>query len=102
MRKRRRYTTVSDVRPHELMKVRLLNVTHSALAYTGAMAGLECVHEAVCHEVLRPFLDHLMRDEIAPTLRADQSLVDAGLVSELDAYGALILVRRFRLTPPSG
>jgi len=84
---------VSDVRPHELMKVRLLNVTHSALAYTGAMAGLECVHEAVCHEVLRPFLDHLMRDEIAPTLRADQSLVDAGLVSELDAYGALILSR---------
>jgi len=30
----------SDVKPHELMKVRLLNVIHSALSYTGILAGM--------------------------------------------------------------
>jgi mannitol 2-dehydrogenase len=36
---------VPDVIPHELMKVRLLNVTHSAMCYAGILAGCTHVHE---------------------------------------------------------
>ena len=82
---------VPDVRPHELMKVRLLNVGHSAMCYAGALAGCEHVHEAVTHKLIRPFLKRLMREEIATSLRADPSM--ELLVSGLDAYADLVLSR---------
>jgi mannitol 2-dehydrogenase len=41
---------VADVIPHELMKVRLLNVTHSAMCYAGILAG--------CTHVVRAFPNH--------------------------------------------
>ena len=61
---------VRDVVPHELMKVRLLNVTHSALCYAGILAGLTHVHEAVTHSKLRAFLRKVQLDEIGLTLKA--------------------------------
>jgi mannitol 2-dehydrogenase len=82
---------VPDVRPHELMKVRLLNVGHSAMCYAGALAGCEHVHEAVTHKLIRPFLKRLMREEIAASLRADPSM--EALVPGLDAYADLVLSR---------
>jgi mannitol 2-dehydrogenase len=39
-------TLVPDVRPYELMKLRLLNAGHQALAYLGCLAGYRLVHEA--------------------------------------------------------
>ena len=59
---------VSDVRPFEEMKLRLLNGSHSALAYLGIQAGHETVSEAVADPSLRAFLDRMMRTEIIPTL----------------------------------
>jgi mannitol 2-dehydrogenase len=82
---------VPDVRPHELMKVRMLNVTHSALCYAGVVAGCTHVHEAVTHKMIRPFLKRLMTDEIAASLRADPSMEE--LVGGLDAYAELVLTR---------
>ena len=82
---------VPDVRPHELMKVRLLNVGHSAMCYAGVLAGCEHVHEAVTHKLIRPFLKRLMREEIAASLRADPSM--EALVPGLDAYADLVLSR---------
>jgi mannitol 2-dehydrogenase len=82
---------VPDVRPHELMKVRLLNVGHSAMCYAGALAGCEHVHEAVTHKLIRPFLKRLMREEIAASLRADPSM--EALAPGLDAYADLVLSR---------
>ena len=82
---------VPDVRPHELMKGRLLNVGHSAMCYAGALAGCEHVHEAVTHKLIRPFLKRLMREEIAASLRADPSM--EALVPGLDAYADLVLSR---------
>ena len=38
---------VADVRPFELLKLRMLNGAHQAIAYPGLLAGLTFAHEAV-------------------------------------------------------
>lgn len=43
---------VADVAPYEKMKLRLLNGTHSLLAYAGFLAGHETIAEAVRDEAL--------------------------------------------------
>lgn len=74
-----------DVGPFEAMKLRLLNGSHSALAYLGIEAGYETVADAVVDPVLAAFLETMMRDEIVPTL--DVPDVD------LAAYGRALLER---------
>lgn len=59
---------VADVRPFELAKLRLLNGTHSALAYLGLLSGHTFVHEAIADAHLRALLRRLMSAEVAPTL----------------------------------
>ena len=60
-------TMVSDVAPFEAMKLRLLNGSHSALAYLGYMAGYETVADAIGDAGLAAFVAGLMADTI-PTL----------------------------------
>ena len=86
---------VRDVIPHELMKVRLLNVTHSAMCYAAILAGLTHVHEAVTHEALAPYLRRVMLDEIGPTLRAHEAMADSPiLLNGMEEYVDMVL-RRF-------
>ena len=59
---------VDDVRPYELMKLRLLNASHQAIAYFGAPLGYVLVDEALGDERLRTYLERYMADEAAPTL----------------------------------
>lgn len=59
---------VRDVAPFELAKLRLLNGSHSTLAYIGLQLGLCHVHQAVAEPVLNAFLVRQMINEIAPTL----------------------------------
>ena len=61
-------TMVADVAPFEAMKLRLLNGSHSLLAYLGSLAGIETVYDAVQREDLRGLLRRYMLDEAAPTL----------------------------------
>jgi mannitol 2-dehydrogenase len=53
---------VDDVRPYELMKLRLLNAGHQALCYFAYLAGYRLVHEAaqdaLFRRFLRAYLDH--------------------------------------------
>ncbi len=79
-------TFVTDVAPFELMKLRLLNGAHSALAYLGCLAGYGTVAEAMADPALAHFLTRLMHDEVKPTLQAGR---------DLDAYIASLL-ERFR------
>ena len=64
----------ADVRPFEQAKLRLLNGAHSTLAYVGLLAGLTTVAEAMCDAPLAAFVERLMREDIAPTLRATRGL----------------------------
>ena len=57
-----------DVIPYEHMKLRLLNASHSALAYHAALAGYTYVHEAMNDSRIRDFIRTLMKDEAAPNL----------------------------------
>jgi len=59
---------VDDVRPYELMKLRLLNAGHQAIAYFGAPLGYVLVDEALGDDRIRTYLERYMSDEAAPTL----------------------------------
>ena len=78
-------TFVSDVAPFESMKLRMLNGSHSALAYLGYLSGYETVAEAMGNDALASFADGLMTDAM-PTLDLP-SHIDAG------AYKASLLTR---------
>ncbi|MDX9984952.1 mannitol dehydrogenase family protein [Sphaerochaeta sp.] len=59
---------VDDVKPYELMKIRLLNGSHSALAYPAYMMGIRMVHEAALDPVLGPFIRDVYMKQMAATL----------------------------------
>ncbi|SFW74622.1 MULTISPECIES: mannitol dehydrogenase family protein [Pseudomonas] len=59
---------VDDVRPFETMKLRMLNGSHSLLAYVGLLVGHETVFEAVSDVNLLHLIGRYMADEAAPTL----------------------------------
>ncbi|WP_433192777.1 mannitol dehydrogenase family protein [Nocardia sp. CA-107356] len=60
---------VGDVAPYELMKLRLLNASHQALAYLGYLSGYRLVHEAAQDRLFHRFLMRYMDREATPTLR---------------------------------
>ncbi len=77
---------VADVRPFEHMKLRMLNGSHSTLAYLGYLAGHETVAAAISDAPFRALLHALMTDEVMPALR-----MPAGV--DLAAYRDALLVR---------
>lgn len=59
---------VDDVGPYELMKLRLLNAGHQAIAYLGYLAGYRHTDEVCADPVFRQFLLDYMEREATPTL----------------------------------
>lgn len=57
---------VADVKPHKLVKTRLLNGIHCAIAYLATLAGYERTDQVMRNPVFRRYVEQLMRDEIAP------------------------------------
>jgi fructuronate reductase len=76
---------VSDVAPHEMRKLRMLNGAHSYLAYAGTLRGYEIVHEAMADPELRATARALM-NEAAQTL-------PPVVQGQTDAYAAALLAR---------
>jgi mannitol 2-dehydrogenase len=54
----------------ELYKLRMLNASHSCMAYLMALAGVVYVDEAVRTPVVRRYLERLLETEAIPTLNA--------------------------------
>ncbi len=77
---------VSDVRPYETAKLRMLNGAHSALAYIGLRQGHTFVHQAIGDPAIRPLIERLMREEAAPTI-----LTAPG--QDLEQYASALLER---------
>jgi len=67
---------VKDVEPFERMKLRMLNGSHSSMAYLGYLAGYEYISDVVADPDFRAFVHGLMTDEAMPTL--DMPGVDLG------------------------
>ena len=59
---------VDDVKPYELMKIRLLNGAHSALSYPSYMLGYRMVHEAISDPLIKSFIRNCYMEEITSTL----------------------------------
>jgi len=64
---------VKDVTAHEHMKLRMLNGTHSALAYTGYLAGHETIAETVADPVFASYVRRLW-SEIMPAVHAPEGV----------------------------
>jgi fructuronate reductase len=79
---------VADVAPYETIKLRLLNGSHSTLAYLGYLAGYETVAETMADPNFARFIRLLMDAEIGPTLA-----VPTG--ADLEGYKRSLL-ERFR------
>jgi len=77
---------VSEAEPWEKLKLRMVNGTHSSIAYLGAMAGWQTVDVAMGQAALCRHIEALMNDEIAPTLPPLPGLVPA-------RYGEQLLAR---------
>ena len=77
---------VARAEPFEKLKLRMVNGSHSALAYLGAMAGWRTVDRAVAVPAMHRYLETMLRDEIAPTLSTLPGL-------DLDDYRTRLLQR---------
>lgn len=76
----------ADVGTFELAKLRMLNATHSLLAYLGALRGHPTIADAVAADGLVEEARRLQRNDIIPTLTAPPG-------TDLAAYGESILER---------
>lgn len=82
-------TLVKDVRTWELVKLRILNAMHSALAYPAYLQGLTYVCEAANDPVLSVYLRRLMDEEVTPTLLGEDGIE----AIDLEAYKTTIIQR---------
>jgi mannitol 2-dehydrogenase len=74
---------VPDVEPYELMKLRLLNASHQALAHPGRLVGYRYVHEVTTDPLFARFLLDYMTTEAIPTLRPVPGVDLAGYANQL-------------------
>lgn len=75
-----------DVESFELVKLRILNATHSALAYLGCLANIESVFDAINQPDLQEFIRQMMEKELAASFTPPKGL-------DIRAYCEQILKR---------
>ncbi len=61
-------TFTADVAPFELMKIRILNGGHAAIAYPAGLLDIHFVHEAMEDRQIAAFLETLTKREIIPVV----------------------------------
>jgi fructuronate reductase len=79
-------TLTSDVGPFDQLKLRMLNGTHSALAYLGGLAGHLTIAEAVADPALAGYANRLMTQDIEPSLAPPEG-------ADISRYGETVLER---------
>jgi len=68
---------VEDVEPFELMKLRMLNGSHSSMAYLGYLSGYQYVNEAIADPGIHQLIHGLMTEEAMPTLPMSRATLEA-------------------------
>ena len=56
------------VEAYECMKMRLLNASHTGMCYIGHLMGYTYIHEIMLDKNIEIYIEHLMNDEVTPTL----------------------------------
>jgi mannitol 2-dehydrogenase len=59
---------VHKVEEYELIKLRLLNASHSAMGYAGYLAGFTYIHEVIADATFRKYIHGMMQEEVKPLL----------------------------------
>lgn len=77
---------VADVAPWEEMKLRMLNGSHSLIAYLGCLAGYQTVADCMTDDALVKLIKAYMLEEAAPTLNMPADV-------DLSTYAEALLVR---------
>ena len=77
---------VNDVKFYENIKLKILNASHSAIAYIGHLLGYVYVHEAVNDEICYNFISNFLDKEVIPTLPHKKSF-------DIQAYKDRVLNR---------
>lgn len=77
---------VQNVAPFEHMKLRMLNGTHSALAYLGYLAGHQTIADTVADPAFAAYVRRLWAQEIIPALSAPPGV-------DLPAYASQLFDR---------
>ncbi|HET7097797.1 MAG TPA: mannitol dehydrogenase family protein [Casimicrobiaceae bacterium] len=77
---------VADVAPFESMKLRLLNGSHSTLAYLGYLLGHEYLWQAASDPLLGTLVERMLALEVVPTLEVPKDV-------DVSAYCADLLAR---------
>lgn len=78
----------ADVHPYEAMKLRLLNGTHSVIAYVGQLRGLHNVSDAMADPAMAAFARRVMTEDLLATVTVPPGF-------DVDAY-CRELLERFR------
>jgi fructuronate reductase len=78
---------VADVAPYEAMKLKLLNASHTSLAFLGSLAGYRTVADAMNDPVIGEFIARFMAEDVTPVLSFPPG-------ADVNAYAAS-LVERF-------
>jgi len=85
---------VSDVAPYERMKLRMLNGTHSSMAYLGYLSGYEFIAEVIANGDFLRFVSNELNEEIAPTLGMGKAQTDAYAGQLVERYSNTAMKHR--------
>lgn len=84
-----------DIEPYQDQKLRLLNATHSALAYLGAIGDHTSIAQTIAQPAYKKFAAGLMKHDVIPTLQSpDGGSLDAYSESVLERFSNPILAHR--------
>lgn len=78
-----------DVQPYEEAKIRILNASHSAIAWAGTLRGLRYIHEGTLDPAIRRIAADYVTDDVIPCL----SRPGAPSPVDLPAYRDVVLDR---------
>ena len=59
---------VPSVAPYEEAKIRILNASHSCIAWAGTLAGFRYIHEGTQHPAIRQMAHDYVTDDVIPCL----------------------------------
>ena len=78
---------VASVAPFEEAKIRLLNATHSCIAWAGTLVGYQFIHEGTHDAVIRQFAHDYVTDDVIPVLSPSPIDLAAYRDVVLDRFG---------------
>ena len=78
---------VDSVQPYEEAKIRILNATHSCIAWAGTLIGLSFIHEGTHHAAVRNMAFDYVTDDVIPCLSPSPIDLAAYRDVVLDRFG---------------